>query len=70
MDYPKDIIIHTIILIGGALFALGVIIYLFHTWSKPGCDHKFSERNALNPKCDHCGKRLLELIEEYKSKAQ
>lgn len=61
-------IIHLIIVIGGGLFILAAFIFLMWHASRSGCDHTFPKNNAINPKCDKCGKHLLTIIEEYKLK--
>jgi hypothetical protein len=61
-------IIHLLIIIGGGAFALAAFLFLMHHASRSGCDHTFPKNNAMNPKCEKCGKGLMELIQEWRSK--
>lgn len=54
----------TIILVINIIGA--ILVFMFYRWSKikTGCDHAFPKNNELNPKCDKCGERLIELIDK------
>ena len=58
----------TIVLFIAIIIVLNVIgavlVVILYRWSKMprGCDHVFPKNNELNPKCDKCGHRLMELI--------